>query len=56
MNEMGPHGLWAEQVVARATVYGVLAEPDGVVALLDAGSRAAQRAYAPRTPAPVLTP
>ena len=56
MNEMGPHGLWAEQVVARAAVYGVLADPDGVVALLDAGFRAAQRAYAPRTPTPVLTP
>ena len=56
MNEMGPHGLWAEQVVARAAVYGVLAEPDGVVALLDAGFRAAQRAYGPRTPDRVLTP
>ena len=45
MNEIGPHGLWAEQVAARAAVYGVLAEPDGVVALLDAGWRAAQVAY-----------
>lgn len=47
MNELGPHALWAEQVLARASVYGVLAEPDGVVALLDAGWRAAQAAYAP---------
>ena len=31
--------------VARAAVYGVLAEPDGVVNLLDHGWRAAQAAY-----------
>lgn len=47
MNELGPHSLWAEQVTARAAVYGVLAEPDGVVALLDAGWRVAQAAYGP---------
>ena len=47
MNELGPHALWDEQVAARAAVYGVLAEPDGVVALLDAGWRAAQQAYGP---------
>ncbi len=45
MNELGPHALWAEQVMARAAVFGVLAEPDGAVALLDAGWRAAQSAY-----------
>ena len=45
MNELGPHALWAEQVHARAAVYGVLAEPDGVVALLDAGWQAACAAY-----------
>jgi citrate lyase beta subunit len=45
MNEIGPHELWAEQVVARAAIYGVLAETDGVVALLDAGWRAARAAY-----------
>ena len=45
MNELGPHALWAEQVTARAAIYGVLAEPDGVVALLDTGWRAAQAAY-----------
>ena len=50
MNELGPHALWAEQVLARAAVYGVLAEPDGVVALLDAGWRAAQAAYASAAP------
>lgn len=49
MNELGPHALWAEQVTARASVFGVLAEPDGVVALLDAGFRAAQAAYGVRT-------
>lgn len=37
MNELGPHGLWAEQVVARAGVYGVLAKPDSVVELLQRG-------------------
>lgn len=45
MNELGPHALWAQQVVDRAAVYGVLAEPDGVVELLDAGWGAAQMAY-----------
>jgi len=52
MNELGPHALWAEQVTARAAVYGVLAEPDGVVALLDAGWRAAQAAYATQAERP----
>lgn len=47
MNELGPHELWAELVSARAAVYGVLAEADGVVQLLDAGWRAAQAAYGP---------
>lgn len=37
MNELGPHGLWAEQVIARAGVYGVLAKPDSVVELLQRG-------------------
>ena len=46
MNEIGPHGLWAEQVAARASLFGVLADSDGVVELLDAGWRAAQAAYA----------
>lgn len=56
MNELGPHALWAEQVVGRAAVYGVLAEPDGVVALLDAGWRAAQAAYGlPAGADPVLS-
>ncbi len=45
MNELGPHELWAELVSARAAVYGVLAEADGVVQLLDAGWRSAQAAY-----------
>lgn len=45
MNEIGPHALWAEQVASRAAIYGVLAETDGVVALLDAGWRAAKAAY-----------
>ncbi len=45
MNEIGPHTLWAEQVAARASVYGVLAHTDGVVDLLDAGWRVAQEGY-----------
>ncbi|MCW2606845.1 MAG: putative ATP/GTP-binding protein [Frankiales bacterium] len=49
MNEIGPHALWAEQVAARASVYGVLAAGDGVVELLDAGWRAAQTAYGSAT-------
>ncbi len=54
MNELGPHALWAEQVTARAAVYGVLGEPDGVVALLDAGWRAAQAVYGTRRAADPL--
>lgn len=46
MNEMGPHGLWAEQVVARAGVYGVLAQQDSVIDLLEHGRRAAEEAFA----------
>lgn len=46
MNEVGPHALWARQVLARAEVYGVLARPDAVVDLLEAGWQAAQRVYA----------
>ncbi len=54
MNELGPHALWAVQVAERASVYGVVAEPDGVVALLDAGWQVAQQAYGldPRVPQP----
>ena len=54
MNETGPHGLWAEQVAARAAVFGVLADPDGVIGLLDAGWRAAQEAYPSAAPAVVV--
>ncbi|MCW2666996.1 MAG: Citrate lyase beta subunit [Frankiales bacterium] len=54
MNETGPHGLWAEQVAARAAVFGVLAHPDGVIGLLDAGWRAAQDAYPAAAPAAVV--
>ena len=50
MNELGPHALWAEQVLARASVYGVLAEPDGVVALFDAGWQVASAAYGLQAP------
>ncbi len=56
MNELGPHALWAEQVAARAAVYGVLAEPDGVVQLLDAGWRAAQAAYGAGAGGPAVVP
>jgi len=56
MNELGPHGLWAEQVTARAAVYGVLAEPDGVAALLEAGYRAAQQAYGTVAHVPAPSP
>ena len=45
MNELGPHALWAEQVAARAGVYGVLADPAGVGALVEAGVRVARAVY-----------
>ncbi len=45
MNELGPHGLWAEQVVARAGVYGVLAKPDSVVELLQRGRTVADALF-----------
>ena len=56
MNEIGPHGLWAEQVAARASVYGVLADADGVVALLDAGWEAARQAYGSGAEPSVVSP
>jgi citrate lyase beta subunit len=40
MNEMGPHALWAEQITARAAVYGVLASEHALVDLLMAGQAA----------------
>ncbi len=45
MNELGPHALWAEQVAARAGVYGVLADPGGVGALVEAGARVVRAVY-----------
>jgi citrate lyase beta subunit len=45
MNELGPHELWAELVVARARVYGVLATPDAVVELLQRGRMVADELY-----------
>ena len=45
MNEVGPHTLWAEQVVARAGVFGVLSQAGGVIDLLDLGRRAVERTY-----------
>jgi citrate lyase beta subunit len=49
MNEVGPHRLWAEQVVARAGVYGVLAQADGVIDLIEAGWRAVESTFAGHT-------
>jgi citrate lyase beta subunit len=48
MNELGPHGLWAEQVVARAQVYGVLSRPDSVIELLQRGRTLADTVYPAR--------
>jgi hypothetical protein len=48
MNELGPHGLWAEQVVARARVYGVLSRPDSVIELLQRGRTVADAIYPAR--------
>lgn len=46
MNEMGPHALWAEQITARAAVYGVLASEQALVDLLLAGQAAHNAEYA----------
>lgn len=43
MNEVGPHRRWAEGVVARADVYGVLAEDAALVDLLAQGQEAVWR-------------
>lgn len=45
MNEMGPHALWAEQITARAAVYGVLASEHALVDLLMAGQAAHNGEY-----------
>ena len=45
MNEMGPHALWAEQVLARARVYGVLRNQQALVSLLAAGQEAVTNVY-----------
>lgn len=50
MLEFGPHALWAEQVSARAALYGVLAEPGALVELLAAGREVALRRYASARP------
>ena len=34
MNEIGPHHRWAEKIVARANVYGVVKNEDSVLALV----------------------
>ncbi len=52
MNELGPHGLWAEQVVARARVYGVLSRPDSVIELLQRGRTMADTVYPTRAGVP----
>lgn len=49
MNEMGPHALWAEQITARAAVYGVLASDEALVDLLKAGQAAVAETYEPAT-------
>ncbi len=52
MNEVRPHTLWAEQVLARAAVYGVLADSGHVVDLLERGRAVAEVAYRPQRSAP----
>ena len=49
MNEVGPHELWAEQLLARARAYGVLASPDAVLELLHRGRLVADTRFAART-------
>ena len=50
MNELGPHELWAEEVLDRAAIFGVLARPDAVLELLQLGRLAVERQY-PAEPA-----
>jgi citrate lyase beta subunit len=45
MNEMGPHSLWAEQICARAAVYGVLTDQNAWVDLLELGQEAVVDIY-----------
>lgn len=52
MNEMGPHARWADQVLARAKVYGVLAEDAALVDLLSVGQRVASAAFGLSQPRP----
>jgi hypothetical protein len=34
MNEIGPHHRWAEKIVKRAEVYGVVKNEDSVLSLV----------------------
>lgn len=52
MNEVGPHARWADQVLARAQVYGVLAEDAALVELLSIGQRVATTAFGLSRPRP----
>ena len=49
MNEVGPHELWAAQLLARARAYGVLASPDAVLELLHRGRLVSDTRFAART-------
>ncbi len=51
MTEAGPHALWAELVLRRAAVYGVLAADDSVIELIAAGRAAVARAFPAGSPA-----
>ena len=48
MNEVGPHELWADQILLRARAYGVLARPDAVVELLARGRAVADSLFSAR--------
>ena len=34
MNEIGPHHRWAEKIIRRANVYGVVNNEDSILALV----------------------
>ncbi|HWU20526.1 MAG TPA: HpcH/HpaI aldolase/citrate lyase family protein, partial [Nocardioides sp.] len=55
MNEVGPHMQWADQVMARASVYGVLADDAALVELLAAGRNAVESVYAGGRPVRVVS-
>jgi citrate lyase beta subunit len=45
MNESGPHSLWADQIVARAAIYGVVTDDAALIELLAIGQRVVEETW-----------